>query len=169
MFVGSQDPGTFTDLNNDGSLEYVAPTRIFSRFCLDCQVSMSIVYEYQGKIGYVPATYKFKDKLNFFDDKESLGFLAQFTKQHPKMAFHFLPVNYYENPSIEDKEYQEYEKETNWEYSRAVNILYALTAHYLLIGQKSEAQNILNEYFPPDKASEYMSKIQKDLSGLLAP
>ena len=76
------------------------------------------------------------------------------------MAFHFLRVNYYDNPSVEDKEYQQYEKETNWEYSRAVDILYALTAHYLLIGQNSDAKKILNEYFSPDKASEYMLAIQ---------
>lgn len=169
MSAGSQDPGTFTDLNNDGSLEYVAPTRIWSRFCLTCQAWMSIVYEYQGKIGYVPATYKFKDKLIFFDAKESLDFLAQFTKQHPNMAFHFLRVNYYDNPSVEDKEYQQYEKETNWEYARAVNTLYQLTVYYLLTGQRLDAQKILNDYFPPDKASEYMLAIQQDLQGLLAP
>jgi hypothetical protein len=170
MDAGSQDPGTFTDLNGDGSLEYVAPTRIWSKFCLLCQAWMSIVYEYQGKIGYVPATYKFKDNLKSFDTKETLDFLAQFTKQHPNMAFHFLSVdvNIF-NPSGDDKEYKQYEEQTNWEYSRAVNTLYQLTIYYLLAGQKSDAQKILNEYFPPDKASEYMLAIQQDLQGLLAP
>ena len=161
--------GTFTDLNGDGSLEYVAPTRIWSRFCLQCQAWMNVVYEYQGKAGYVPATNKFKDKIPSFDTKKTLDFLAQFTKQYPNMAFHFLRVNHYDNPSVEDKEYQQYVKETNWEYSRAVNTLYQLTTYYLLAGQKSDAQKILNEYFPPNKASEYMLAIQQDLQGLLAP
>ena len=170
MNAGSQDRGTFTDLNDDGSLEYVAQTRIWSRFCLTCQAGMRIVYEYQGKAGYIPATYKFRDKLHFFDPQESLDILAQFKKQHPNMAFHFLSVNAdLNNPSGDDKEYRQYEKETNFEYSRAVDILYAITAQYLMIGQKSDAQKILNEYFPPDKASEYMLAIQEDLRGLLTP
>jgi hypothetical protein len=37
---------------------------------------------------------------------------------------------------------------------------------YLLAGQKSDTQKILNEYFPPDKASEYMLAIQQDFQGL---
>lgn len=167
--IMSAGSGNFTDLNGDGALEYITQTRIWSRFCSGCQAGMRIVYEYQGKVGYVPATYKFRDKLQFFDAKESLDFLAQFKKQHPNMAFHFPSRDSVDNPSVEDKEYQQYEKETNFEYSRAVYILYALTAQYLLIGQKSDAQKILNEYFPPDKASEYMLAIQKDLQGLLAP
>jgi hypothetical protein len=130
---------------------------------------MNVVYEYQGKVDYVPATYKFKDKIPSFDTQKTLDFLAQFTKQHPNMAFHFLSVNHYDNPSDDDKEYEQYVKETNWEYSFAVNQLYELTAYYLLAGQTSDAQKILNEYFSPNKASEYMSKIQKDLQGLLAP
>jgi hypothetical protein len=170
MSAGSQGSGNFTDLNGDGTLEYIAQTRIWSRFCLQCQVGMRIVYEYQGKVGYVPATYKFKDKLQFFDAKESLDFLAQFKKQHPNMAFHFRSVKWdANNPSKDDKEIDQYNKETNWEYGQAVSTLYALTAHYLLIGQKSDAQNVLNEYFSPDKASEYMLAIQQDLQGLLTP
>ena len=71
--------------------------------------------------------------------------------------------------SEDDKEIDQYNKETNWEYSRAVNTLYDITIYYLLAGQKSDAQKILNEYFPPDKASEYMLAIQQDLQWLLAP
>jgi hypothetical protein len=168
LSVGNQDAGTFTDLNGDGSLEYIVQTRIWSQFCLTCQVGMRIVYEYQEKTGYIPATYKFKDKLQFFDAKESLNILAQFKKQHPNMPFHFPDTSYFKNPSVEDKEYQQYEKETNREYSRAVMVLYALAAHYLLTGQESDAQKVLNEYFPLDKASEYMLAIQQDLQGLLA-
>jgi hypothetical protein len=40
----------------------------------------------------------------------------------------------------------------------------------IFIGEaKSDAQKILNDYFPADKASAYMAEIQKDLQGLLAP
>ena len=168
MSAGSQDPGTFTDLNDDGSLEYIAPTRIWSQFCLTCQAWFNVIYEYQGKIDYVPATDKFNDKLP--STQEPLDFLAQFTKQHPNMAFHFLSVKWNPNNlSEDDKEIDQYNEETNWEYSRAVNTLYDITIYYLLAGQKSDAQKILNEYFPPDKASEYIVEIQKDLRGLLAP
>jgi hypothetical protein len=168
MSAGSQDRGTFTDLNDDGSLEYIAPSRIWSHFCLTCQAWVNVIYEYQGKNGYVPATYKFKDKLP--STQEPLVFLAQFTKQHPNMTFHFHSVKWDPNNPNEDvKEIDQYNDETNWEYSRAVNTLYSITIYYLLAGQKSDAQKILNEYFPPDKASEYMVAIQQDLHGLLAP
>jgi len=44
-----------------------------------------------------------------------------------------------------------------------------LAAFYLLAGQQIEAQEILNKYFSPDKSSEIMLGIQKDLERLIAP
>ena len=163
MSAGSQDPGFFTDLNNDGSLEYIAPTRIWSRFCSGCQVWAPIVYEYQPKSGYIPATYKFSNVLASGIQRH-LEFLAQFTKQNPNMAFHFLSRS--DNPSPEDEEYWQYSSE-NSEYPMAVNTLYQLTIYYLLAGEKTNAQKILAEHFPADIANEHMLAIQKDIEGLL--
>lgn len=167
MDIGGFRPGVFNDLNRDGTYEYIASQRVFSSFCVLCQFRASVVYEYQSGLGYVLATNKFKDVLS--DDIQSASdFIAQFTKQNPNITFHFLSENYQTNPSMEDKEYLKFNKE-NLDYMRAVNTLYQLVGFYLLAGQNSNAQNTLNKYFPPDKASEYMSAIQQDLQGLLAP
>ena len=158
---------TFTDLDRDGTYEFIAPEQIESTFCENCVIRPSVVYEYQPKSGYVPATYKFKDVLSI-DIQNDLAFLNQFTKQNPSMTFHFLSLNWYDNPSSEDKEYLQYQNE-DWDYGRAVNTVYELAAYYLLSGQQSDAQRILSQYFPPDKASEYMLGIQKDLERFLTP
>jgi hypothetical protein len=161
MDVGSFRPGTFTDLNGDDAYEYIAPYRIWSQFCKYCAVRPSIIYEYQPKSGYIPATYKFKDVLSA-DINEALGFLNQFTKQSPNMPLYFVTDTDSEN------EYWKYAT-GNSDYERAVNAIYRLAAYYLLTGQQSDAQKILNKHFPPDKATEYMLGIEKDLQGLLAP
>ena len=77
-------------------------------------------------------------------------------------------MNLYDNPSDEDRMYAQYATE-NAEYTRAVRTLYNLVADYLLTGQQIKAQEILNKYVPPEKASEYLLAIQKDLQGFLAP
>ncbi len=166
MDIGSFRPGTFTDLNNDGSYEYIVPNRIFSQFCGVCQARPSVVYEYQLKLGYVPATYKFKDVLSA-DINKDLDFLAQFTKQNPEITFHFSDPFGNSVQSTDDIEFWNYAN-TNANYMSAVNVIYGLVIDYLLIGQQADAQNILNKYFPPDKATEYLSGIQKDLQRLLA-
>jgi hypothetical protein len=167
MDIGSYRIGTFTDLNGDETYEYIAPYRNFSSFCTGCTLWTSAVYEYQPSLGYVPATYKFKDVLSA-DIQRTLDFITQFTKQNPNMPFHFLDIRYYDNPSAEDNEFLKFDKE-NSDYSRAVNALYQLIAYYLLAGQRTDAQNILNKYFPPNEAAEYMLAIEQDLQGLLAP
>ncbi len=167
MDISSFRPGTFIDLNQDETYEYIAPYRNFSLFCTDCQLRVSIVYEYQPNLGYVPATYKFKDVLST-DMQWATDFIAQFTKQNPNMPLHFLSTNYYENPSDEDKEYLKFDKE-NPDYFRASNALYELIAYYLLAGQQVDAQITLNTYFSPEKETEYLLAIQQDLHGLLAP
>jgi hypothetical protein len=180
MDVGSHWVGTFTDLNGDGTYEYVATDRIWSEFCEGCTVWPSIVYEYQSKLGYVPATYKFKDvfvpwshtlKSSLATDiQKDLDFLNQFTKHNPKTTLLFIPPNtdLSLTPGVEEQEYWQYANE-NSDYSQAVNALYELAAYYLLAGQPTDAQNILNKYFPHDKASAYMLGIQNDLQSLLAP
>lgn len=167
MDIGGFRPGTFNDLNGDGTYEYIAPERGFSSFCSLCQFRVSVVYEYQSDSGYVLATNKFKDVLS--DDIQSASdFIVQFTKQNPNITFHFLSENYQTDPTAEDKEYLRFNEE-NLDYMRAVNTLYQLVGYYLLAGQNSDARNTLNKYFSPDKSSEYMSAIQQDLQGLLAP
>lgn len=157
---------TFTDLNGDGTYEFIVPEQIESVFCGNCVIRPSVVYEYQPKSGYVLATYKFKDVLSI-DIQKDLAFLNRFTKQNPNMTFHFPDPSWYSTQSPEDKEYQRYKE--NLDYSRAVATIYELAAYYLLAGQQSDAQNILNKYFPPDKATEYMLGIQNDLQRILPP
>lgn len=166
MDVSSQDFGSFEDLDNNGSYEYIAPTKIWSQSCLECKTWVQIAYEYQGRAGYVPATYKFKGMLP--DVQNDLDFLTQFTKQNPNMTLHFLDLNWYDNPSVEDKEYEQYEAE-NSNYDVAVNDLYELVVYYLLSNQPKDAQKVLDEYFPPDQASLYMIDIQKDIKPFMAP
>jgi len=167
MDIGPDHVGTFTDLNGDGTYEYVAPEDISSSFCYNCGAFTSVVYEYQPKLGYIPATDKFKDVLSA-DIKEGLNFINQFTEQNPNMLFYFPDINLYDNPSADDKAYLKYWSE-NADYSRAVNSVYELVVNYLLAGQQSNGQKILNKYFPSDKASEYLLGIKNDLQGLLAP
>jgi len=162
MDIGSHWVGNFTDLNGDGTYEYVAVHRVWSGFCAYCEVWPTIVYEYQpNKSGYVLATYKFKEMLSA-NINEGLDFLNQFTEHNPSIPFYFATDTDSEN------KYWQYATK-NWDYRIAVNAVYRLAAYYLLAGQQSDAQNILNKYFPPDKATEYMLAIQRDLQGLLAP
>jgi hypothetical protein len=170
MDIGSFRPGTFTDLNEDGTYEYIVPYRLWSRLCSMCDARPSVVFEYQPKSGYVPATHKFKDTLSF-NFNEALSFLDKFTKQNPNMPFRVLSANYYYSltPTAEDEEYLKFDKETNWEYSRALNTLYNITVYYLLAGQPDDAENVLNKYLPSNKATEYMQVVQEELEGLLAP
>lgn len=165
--IGSYRVGTFTDLNGDNTYEYIAPYRNFSYFCSNCTLWTSVVYEYQpGLEQYMPATYKFKEVLS--DQIEwTSDAVAQFTKQNPTTPFLFESRN--SNDSDTDsKEFWKLANE-NPDYYRATNALYQLVAYYLLIGRPTDAQNTLNKYFPPDKATEYMEAIQKDLGKLLAP
>jgi hypothetical protein len=157
MDIGSFRPGTFTDLNGDGTYEYIAPYRIWPSFCM-CDARPSIVFEYQPESGYIPATYKFKDTISF-DFNEALNFLDEFTEQNPNMPLHLLE---------EDEEYLKFEKESP-NYPRAINTLYNTVVYYLLAGQQVDAQNTLNKYLPPDKATEYLLAIEQDLQGLLPP
>lgn len=166
MDIGSFRTGTFTDLDGDGTYEYIVPYRLWPRFCM-CDARPSVVFEYQPKSGYVPATYKFKDTLSF-NFNEASNFLDRFTKQNPNMPFLFLSANYYYSPTAEDEEYLKFDKE-NPDYSRAINTLYNITVYYLLAGQPVDAQNALNKYLPPDKATEYMLAMKQDLQGLLPP
>jgi len=159
--------GRFIDLNGDGSYEYIAPIRFWSQFCGDCQLLSSVVYEYQPQSGYVLATYKFKD-VHSADIQEDLEFLNQFAKQNPNLPLYIPDMRLNDNPSIEDKIYTQHANE-NWEYIRAVRTLYTLVFNYLLTGQQTKAQEVLNKYAPPNKTSEYIIGIQKDLQNLLAP
>lgn len=168
MDIGSFRPGAFTDLNGDGTYEYIVPYRLWPRFCSMCDARPSVVFEFQSKSGYVPATYKFKDVLSF-DFNEAFSFLDQFTKQNPDKPFLLLSDSYYFTPTPEDEQYLKFDKETNWEYSRALNTLYNITVYYLLAGQQVDAENALNKYFPPNKAAEFMQAVQEELKGLLAP
>jgi hypothetical protein len=164
--IGSFRPGTFTDLNGDGTYEYIVPYRLWPRFCM-CDARPSVVFEYQPKSGYVPATYKFKNTLSF-NFNEALDFLDKFTKQNPNMPLLLLSDNYDYNPTTEDEEYLKFDKE-NPDYSRAINTLYNITVYYLLAGQPIDAQNNLYKYLSPNKATEYMLAIQEELKSLLAP
>lgn len=165
MDIGSFRPGTFTDLNGDETYEYIVPYRLWPSFC-HCDARPSVVFEYQPKSGYVPATNKFKDVLSF-DFNKAFNFLDEFRKQNPNMPFLLLSANDYYNPTAEDEEYLKFDKETNWEYSRAINTLYNITVYYLLAGQPVDAQNALNKYLPPNKANEYMLAVQEELQYLL--
>lgn len=162
MDVWSQDPGNFTDINGDGSYEYTAPTEIFSQFCFDCNAWAPIVYEYQGRAGYLAATYKFKDSLSL--KQTDLDYLANFKRQNPNTPLQFNLVN----GSSEDKEYWQYAT-TNEDFHVAVNSLYDVIIYYLLSNQTKMAKNVLNDYFPSNQASVYMIDIQKDLKGLITP
>ncbi len=181
MGVWQDYRGEFIDLNGDGSDEYISPIRNWgSSICIMCQFWAMIVYQYQPKLGYVPETYKFKDVLLPMSDtvksslsaniQYELNFLNQFTKQNPKMTLLFSPPNtgISLTPSVEEQEYWQYANE-NSDYSQAVNALYELAVYYLLAEQPTNAQEILNKYFPPDKASAYMLGIQNDLQNFLAP
>lgn len=165
MDIGSFRPGTFTDLNGDGTYEYIVPYRLWPSFC-DCDARPSVVFEYQPNSGYVPATNKFKDVISF-DFNKAFNFLDEFRKQNPNMPFLLLSANYYYNPTAEDEEYLKFDKETNWEYSRAINSLYNITVYYLLAGQPVDAQNALNKYLPPNKANEYMLAVREELQYLM--
>ncbi len=162
MDVWSQDPGNFTDINGDGTYEYTAPTVIYSQFCFDCNAWTPIVYEYQRANGYLPATYKFKDSLSLI--QTDLDYLANFKNQNPNMPLQFNIVN----GSNEDNEYWKYAT-TNWDYYLAVTKLYDVIIYYLLSGYPKDAQKVLNDYFPPDQASEFMIDIQKDIKPFLSP
>ncbi len=168
MDIGSFRPGTFTDLNGDGSYEYIVPYRLWPGFCSMCDARPSVVFEYQTASGYVPATHKFKDTISF-DFNEAIRFLDEFTRQNPNMPFLLLSADYYYNPTAEDEEVLKFDQETNWEYSRALNKLYNITVYYLLAGQPVDAENVLNKYLPPNKAAEFMQAVQEVLKGLLAP
>ncbi len=159
--------GKFIDLNNDGSYEYIAPIRFWSKYCKECQLWSSVVYEYQSKLGYGLATYKFKD-VHSADIQKDVDFLIQFSKQNPAIPLYFPGMNFYDDPSVEDKLYAQYANE-NVEYVGAVRTLYNLVADYLLTGQQIKAQEVLDKYVPPDKKSEYILAIQKDLQRYLAP
>lgn len=164
LVTGQDYHGEFIDLKDDGSYEYIAPIRFWSQFCGECQLWSSIVYEYQPTLGYRLATHKFKE-VHSADIQKDLDFLNQFSKQNPAILLYFPDMNLYDNPSAEDKIYAQYTNE-NVEYVRAVRTLYNLVADYLLTGQQTKAQEILNKYAPPDKTSEYILAIQKDLQGL---
>lgn len=159
--------GEFIDLNDDGSYEYIAPIRFWSQFCGECQLWSSVVYEYQPTVGYRLATHKFKE-VHSADIREDLDFLNQFSKQNPGIPLYFPDTHLYDNPSVEDNIYKEYANE-NVEYVSAVKRLYHLVADYLLTGQQIKAQEILKKYAPPEKTSEYLLAIQKDLQGFLTP
>jgi hypothetical protein len=159
--------GSFIDMNNDGSYEYIAPIRFWSQFCGECQLWSSVVYEYQPASGYVLATHKFKD-VHSTDIQKGLDFLNAFSKQNPDIPLYFPDMNLYDNPSVDDNLYTQYAKK-NVEYTRAVRALYNLVANYLLTGQQMKAQEILNKFVPLEKTSEYILAIQKDLQRFLAP
>jgi len=152
--VNDQEPGEFMDLNGDGSFEYIGLRRFWSQFCAYCELWNPIVYEYQGKSGYVPATYKFKDFLNPLIE-DALDDLSGFRKKYPNILIQFTARG--EEGNIND------------DYFRAVNDVYKLTAYYLMLGQKEDAMKILNENFPPDKALEYIEEIRSDIGLFIAP
>jgi hypothetical protein len=165
MDIKSHSEGEFIDLNSDGSHEYIAQYRNFSRFCVECTLWASVVYEYRPEMGYVPATNKFKDVLSK-DIQGAQDIVTQFAKQNPGMLAYF-PDGNDDSPSFEDKEFTKFYK-ANTNYPHFVNILYQLIAYYLLIGQPIDAQKTLNKYCPPDKVSEYYRSIQAEVGGLLA-
>jgi hypothetical protein len=167
MVTGQDYRSEFVDLNDDGAYEYIVPIRFWSQFCVECQLWSSVVLEYQPQLGYVLATYKFKN-VHSEDIREGLDFLEQFSKQNPAIPLYFPSMNFYANPSAEDKMYAQYaNKDTD--YTRAIRVLYNLVADYLLTGQQSLAQVTLEMYVPLDKTSEYLLGVQKDLQGFLAP
>jgi hypothetical protein len=165
MDLGSFRPGTFTDLDGNGTYEYIALYRIWPSFC-DCVAYPSVIFEYHAQSGYVPATNKFKDThLNFY---EAFNFLDEFRKKNPNVPFLLLSSDSNLNPTAEDKEYFKFEKEIP-DYSRAINTLYNIMVSYILAGEQTEGQKVLDKYLPPDKAGEYMLAIKEDLRYLLAP
>jgi hypothetical protein len=149
--MGGHWVGTFADLKGDGTYEYVLPQRFWSSFdCLACEVFTKVVYEYQGNLGYVPATYRFKYLLQP-DLQRDLATLSDFRKWYPDTSLVFG------NTYVSD------------DYDRAVNSLYNAMCDYLLIGQKSDALKLLEEYYSPQRAERYLQATESYISDLLAP
>lgn len=164
MDIGSFRPGTFADLDENGTYEYIALYRLWPSFC-NCAAYPSVIFEYQAQLGeYTPATHKFTNTP--LDFHESFNFLDEFRKKNPNAPFLLLSSDYYLNPTAEDKEYLKFEKEIP-DYSKALNTLYNIMVSYILAGEDAEAQKILNKYLPPDKADEYMLAIKKELKYFL--
>lgn len=154
MDIGSFRPGTFIDLNGDGSYEYIALDRIWSPFkdCL-CEKTIQTVYEDQGSLGYILATHKFKNQLKLdIDVQKYMEILSNYKKRYPNTLIRFDNLN-----------------TTNTDYDSAVRSLYNIIVDYLLMNQKGDALKILNEYCPPDKVSEYMADMQNYMKYFLAP
>ena len=168
MDIWSYRVGTFIDLNGDETYEYIAPYRNFSRSFSQCTLWTSIVYEYQpAQRQYLPATDKFKDVLTDRIQWAS-DFLIEYTAEYAEVPFLFINHQYDENNSAEEEIYWKYVEEYP-QYSLAVNAIYELTAYYLLIGEKENAQDVLDTYFSPEQADEYMLGIMSDVERYLAP
>lgn len=166
MDLGSFRPGTFADLDGNGTYEYIALYRLWPNFC-DCVAYPSVIFEYQAQSGeYVPATSKFKDTP--LDFRESFNFLDEFRKKNPNIPFLLLSSDHYSNPTANDEEYFKFQNEIP-DYRMAINKLYNVMVFYMLAGEQAEANKVLDKYLPPDKADEYMLAIKEDLKYLLPP
>jgi hypothetical protein len=164
--IGNFRPGTFVDLDENGTYEYITLDRLWSTFC-NCTVYPSVIFEYQAQSGeYLPATDKFKN--TYLDFHDGFNFLDEFRAKNPNAPFLFLSADRYSNPTVEDEEYFKLEREIP-DYHRAICTLYNIMVSYMLAGEEAEAQKTLNKYLPPDKANEYMIAIKKDLKYYLPP
>ncbi len=164
--IGNFRPGTFVDLDENGTYEYITLDRLWSTFC-NCTVYPSVIFEYQAQSGeYLPATDKFKN--TYLDFHDGFNFLNEFRAKNPNAPFLLLSAERYSNPTVEDEEYFKLEREIP-DYHRAICTLYNIMVSYMLAGEEAEAQKILNKYLPPDKANEYMIAIKKDLKYYLPP
>lgn len=141
--------GTFIDLNDDGTYEYVASRRIWTSLPMGGNTWINVVYEYQKDQGYyVLATPKFIDQIEE-GVQWSFDALAEFEEEYPDASLQF---------EVSDND-----------YAPAEISLYRIVTYYLLAGEEDTALEFLNKYFSEEKASEYLIVIKSDLGGLIAP
>lgn len=141
--------GTFTDLNGDGTYEYVTPRRIWTSLPMGGNIWINVVYEYQKDQGYyVLATSKFIDKIEQ-GLQWNFDALAEFEQEYPDASLQFEIFDH--------------------DYGPAEISLYRIVACYLLAGEEDAALEILNKYFSEEKAAEYLLVIKSDMGSLIEP
>ena len=139
--------GTFADLNDDGTYEYVAPRRIWTSLPMRGNIWLNVVYEYQkDRDYYMLATSKF---INQIEEGVQWNFdaLAEFEQEHPDASLQFEIFDH--------------------DYASAEISLYRIVAYYLLAGEENTALEYLNKYFSEEKAAEYLLIIKSDMGSLI--
>ncbi len=149
LIMKAHGDGTFIDLNDDGTYEYIAQRRIWSSFPAGGNIWINVVYEYQKNQGYyVLATSKF---INQIEEGIQWNFdaLAEFEQEHPDASLQF---EVFDN-----------------NYGPAEISLYRIVAYYLLARKENTALEYLNKYFSEEKATEYLLVIKSDMGSLIEP